>query len=263
MAKLTIFLILVAGSRNLAEMSEGFCAELCEALRRKDLHDSFNNGRYRPRVEQPQQPLNPLWVAAALYYRVVCGLLDLEASSPITKIFGSLETQLVDIRGSLWSILKYVAIDNAHNGKGTPKKTLIDQFPMLSFTRHFDLAFWLGPIIPSDEVAPPTVLKRQGDPFAEQGYDMASFLQDDVHHPSFLPSTPLPVQQVPGLTRSVQSNQRSVSDSMSLSETSNAPSTDSSLDPKDLCTILDPLEPTPWELMGSIDSIYSDFDDSE
>lgn len=258
--KFAIFLILVAGSRNLAEMSALFSADLCEALRRKDLHDSWSTGSYRPRGEDP---LNPIWLATGLYYRVVCGLLDLEHSSPITKIFGSLETQLVGVRKNLWSILKSISIDNAPKSKRKPKSTLNEQIPVMSFARHFDVAFWQGTIDSSDEFGPSGLLKRQADTFAPRGHKMESFLQEEVRHPSHLPRGPQPVRWDPGLTLLKPSHQRSVPDPSSLSETSNTSSMDIEQTSEPARGILDSLQPTLWDTMSSIDSAYRELDGCE
>lgn len=259
--RLTVFLIFVAGARNLAEMSERFCAELCEALRRKDLHDIYSNGRYRPQVEDP---LNPIWVATALYYRVVCGLLDLETGSLVAKIFGSVETHLVGVRNNLWSILKGIAVDHTPNPKAVPKKTLDEQFPLLLSSRHFDMAFSLIPLGSSDEPLSPIALKRKGDPFAERTYEMESFLHDEFPQPECcFPPVLQPVKRVPGLTGSTRATKRSVSDSATISGSSKTPLMGSSLDPEDLRDIFDPLRRRPWELMSSSDSPYSDLENRQ
>lgn len=256
--RFTFSLILVVGSRNLADMSEGFCAELYETLRRKDLHDTYSTGNNRPRGDEP---LNPIWAATALYYRLVCGLLDLERSSPITKIFGSLETHLVAVRMNLWSILKSISIDNRPKSKRKPRNTLNEQIPVLSFSRHFDVAFWLGTIHSCNEFAPSGVLQRQSDPFAARGCGMEAFLQGEVLHPNNLPRASQPVRRNPGLTPSSQ--QGSVSDRTLQSETSTELATETSLDSKGKYEVLDLFQPTAWDMMGSIDSIDSGVDDCE
>lgn len=258
--RLTIFLILVVGSRNLAEASESFCADLCEALRRKDLYDTYSTGGYRPRGKDL---LNPVWVATALYYRMVCGLLDLERNSRITKIFGSLETQLVGVRKTLWSILKSIKIDNTSKSKQKPKDTLSEQIPPCPFSRHFDVAFWLGTIDSSDAFAPSGLLKRQGDPFAVKGHNMETFLENPALHPGDPSRAPQPIRWEPSLTLSNPPHSRSVSDHSSLSETSTSLSMMSEQHLRPNRNIIEPFQPTPWDTMGSIDSIHSDLDDCE
>lgn len=250
--RFTIFLILVVGSRNLTDMSEEFSAELYETLRRKDLHDTYSTGSNRPRGEEP---LNPIWVATALYYRVVCGLLDLECSSPIMKIFGSLETHLVAVRMNLWSILKAIRIDNRSRNKGKPKNTLNELIPALSFSRHFDVAFWLGTIDPCNGFAPSGVLQRQCDPFAERAYNMEVFLQCEVLHPNNLSSASQPVRRNSYPTP--LSHQETVSDRPSLRETPTESSRETVLESKGKYDLLDPFQPTAWDMMRSIDSIDS------
>lgn len=255
--RLTVFLILVAGARMLAETSKCFCAELCEALRRKDLHDVYSNGRYRPRMEEP---LNPIWVATALYYRVVCGLLELETVSPVAKVFGSVETHLVGVRNNLLSILKGIAIDNTPNSRAVPKDTLDKQFPRLLPSQHFDVAFWQTPLGSSDEPLPSIELKR---PFAEPAYEVERFLYDEFPRSDcFLPVLQ-PVKRVPALAGSALANKRSLSDSAAISGSSMTLSMDSSLDPEDLRDVFDPLRRCPWELMSSSGSPYSDLENCQ
>lgn len=242
-AKLTIFLILAVGSRILAESSEIFCTKLCDALRRKDLQDCYSHGKYRPRGVE--NPLNPLWVATALYYRVVCGLLEIEADSPIATIFGSVETHLVCIRNNVQSILKCIPIDNAHNSGIRPKmnwrRTITEELPVLSFARHFDVAFCLGPT--TDEPASLILPKTQGDPFVHKAYNMKPFLLD-----AFLqPASPSTASQLDSSNLSTQSPLSSPlscpptgSSSMSVNDSTNPPSVDS---PPALKSVCDPFYP--------------------
>lgn len=235
--RLTMLVILVVCSQDLAEISDNLAVGLCDALRRKDkgILDRFSGKRHRQRSSHP---LDPVWIATALYHRVVCGLLDLYCTSPpIRTIWGPVEEHLSILRNSLWCILK-----STYSGKGVIKDTLDEQTPLLSSTTCFDLAFWLGPIGHSEFPPAPKIARRQGDPFAESCWDMELFLSDDLVQSLLLnaPETIVPNIE-PVHTRSIM-------------HISSGPSTISDA----LEDILDPLRPTPWELMASMDAVYTD-----
>lgn len=174
--RLTMFYLLATCSRELAQMSQGFCAALCEALRRKDVQDAEQN---RSRTK-----LNPLWVAAALYYRVIGGLWKLQAIPAVAKIFQSSDSHFSRLHSGLWSMLKWVSgtqDPSNENAKG--------EIPVLPSSRFFDLALQVTPLVSSE---PPAFLSSHGDPFSQPCYDMKSFLDEGSMHPTLLPDAPQP-----------------------------------------------------------------------
>jgi len=180
-ARLTIFLILAAGSQSLTEMAQSYSVELYDALRRKDHQDSYCHGKYRPRTKDP---LHPLWVACALYYRVVGGLLDLKANSPITRIFQSLEPHLDDVHSTLWGIILCVSPSPRQNNRKKTKHILRDQIPVLSSTRYFDVSLMTSIGDGGDGNPPPAMLSQEGNLFAEPGFDSESLLNNESTQPA-------------------------------------------------------------------------------
>lgn len=235
--RLTMFVILVVCSQDLAEMSDNLAVDLCDALRRKDrgIMDRISGKRLRQRFSHP---LDPVWVATALYHRVVCGLLDFYSASPaIRKIWGPVDEHLSDLRNSLWCVLK-----STYSSKGAIRDTLDEHIPSLSPTQSFDLAFWLGPISHSEFFDGPGIMRRPGDPFAESCWEMELFLSDELGQSS-LPIAP----------EAFVSNTEPVHTRSSVQTSS-----ESSKIPEALDNILDPFRPTPWELMAPMDTVYTE-----
>lgn len=250
-AKLTIFLILAVGSRILAETTEAFCADLCDALRRKDLHDSWSHGKYRPQAERP---LNPLWVATALYYRMVCGLLELAPDSPVVTIFGSTETHLVCLRNTLWGILKCIPMDNVNDSKRmfkrNLKKTIDEELPILSLGRHFDVAFCLGPTDSPDEFASLMMPRKQSGSFSQNGYDIKPLLLDTFFQSASPSNASQQNRSNPSSSQTPMTSLPTASSSSSINELSDFPSLDT---PPELKNI-DLFNPLPTAFWGFADS---------
>ncbi|KAJ5101704.1 hypothetical protein NUU61_003926 [Penicillium alfredii] len=246
--RLMMLYILVVCCRELFEMSEGFSVELCEALRRKDVQDSLSDGKYL----HPTTNLNPVWVASALYYRIVSGLLELRESPLMTKIFGCRASHLSRLWCTLWSILKSVPANNKTSSKDATGSALKDQIPVLPDSKFFDLAFWLGPLDCNDELPPVAVSKQHGDPFAGESYDMNSFLRDDCVESSVLSNAPQPVQALLPVCPSPKPVAIPLRESVAVDET---PCMGMQQD-----IFADVLEPTPgtWDAVASFDSIYNE-----
>lgn len=155
--QLTILLVLVAGSQRLTEISECLSAGLHEALRRKDLPDNYSDGQYT------NDSLHPLWVAFALYYRVISALLGLEPNSPIAKIFKSLEPQLEEAHKTAWSVIMSLS-PCPQQLKRKPKQVLRRDIPELSSASQFDLSV--------------STSWANESPFSESSYSVETLLQD-------------------------------------------------------------------------------------
>ncbi|KAJ5595286.1 uncharacterized protein N7459_001494 [Penicillium hispanicum] len=249
-ARLTLLLLLVACCRELADMSDGFSIELCEMLRRKIMHDICSNGKNQP---QTANNLNSVWVATALYYRTVSGLLDLQTSPMIEHIFKPLVDHLATVRSNLFSILKSVPASPMHSSRSAIKQTLNDQVPVLPSSQFLDLAFWLGPVGSHDGFSAPSVLKRQGDPFAEQGYDMQSLLYDEFIRPFCVPTVPAPVV-LGSLEITEAPSEESIPDRVPTRQASHSP-----IDPDMFDDVLGPPGPTPWDMVNCIDGAICEY----
>ncbi|KAJ5679308.1 hypothetical protein N7462_007552 [Penicillium macrosclerotiorum] len=147
--RLVMFSILTVCFQNIASLAREFSDQLCEALRRKDTHDCYYNGKYQP---QTANSLSPVWVANALYYRVVCALLDLQTTSPIKHLFSSLNENLQAVRATLWSILKAVSPRKRARSKESAKKVMKEEIPPLPPSICFNLVFHLTPTRQSVDV---------------------------------------------------------------------------------------------------------------
>ncbi|KAJ5226158.1 hypothetical protein N7468_007383 [Penicillium chermesinum] len=124
-----LFLITVSCCQYMAEISEGFSTELFEALRRKDVYDTYS------KAEQHKlnglKLFNPIWITTALYYRVIKGLLDLQSNLVIAQVFDSLDSHLVNIGNCLWCMLKHVPCQKEGDEKMTTRQAVDSQIPAL------------------------------------------------------------------------------------------------------------------------------------
>ncbi|KXG50870.1 uncharacterized protein PGRI_064420 [Penicillium griseofulvum] len=173
--RLVSFYILILSFRKLAQMSQEFCPCLYVALCGKDKQ---NNKKSRSRKESE---IDPAWVAAALYYRVVCGLQDLQNNPVVARIFGSSSYHLSGVREKLEDILRSMPPRHGPTGKSSSRVILEDDVPKFPSSLDIDMAFWLG--VPDDPEQTPSVSSRQDSPFSPPACEMQVFLADHFPRP--------------------------------------------------------------------------------
>ncbi|KAJ5324408.1 hypothetical protein N7476_003008 [Penicillium atrosanguineum] len=245
-ARLTMLLVMVAGSQRLVEISQFFSVGLHDALRRKDLQDNYCGGQYSP---QTNDPLHPLWVAYALYYRVISGLLGLEPDSPIANIFQSLEPHLDEAHKTTWSVIINLSPCPRHL-KRRPKLALREDIPVLSSASHFDLSFSTS-IEAWGNGSAPQMMLGQDDPdlISEPSYGVEVLLDVPWTQPVFFPNNALASQN--GLRPSSEPQMaRSLFGSILRIGSSDS----SSIDPTVL-NLLDPTAVPQGELRDTIDTV--------
>jgi hypothetical protein len=173
--RLVSFYILILSFRKLAQMSQEFCPCLYVALCGKDKQ---NNKKSRSRKESE---IDPACVAAALYYRVVCGLQDLQNNPVVARIFGSSSYHLSGVREKLEDILRNMYPRHGAMGKSSSRPILEDDVPKFPSSSDIDIAFWLG--VPDDPEQMPSVSSRQDSPFSPPACEMQVFLADHFPRP--------------------------------------------------------------------------------
>ncbi|KAJ5441042.1 hypothetical protein N7491_003448 [Penicillium cf. griseofulvum] len=173
--RLVSFYILILSFRKLAEMSQEFCPCLYVALCGKDKQ---NNNKSRLRKESV---MDPAWVAAALYYRVVCGLQCLQNNPVVARIFGSSGYHLSGVREKLEDILRSMSPRHGATGKSSSRAIIEDGVPKFPSSSDIDMAFWLG--VPDDPEQMPSVLSRHDSPFSPPACEMQVFLADHFPRP--------------------------------------------------------------------------------
>lgn len=177
-ARLTMFFVLCLLAKSLCETSEEFCSELCDAMRRKEPleHSSPGEGHHADKIEL----LNPVWVAAGLYYRVITGLADFAPSPLVSEIFDEMKSHLRDTRSKVKHILRNVPLYQGTD-KTSSKPRLVDEFiPRVPVLDYFEIAFWMGS---ETEFPVSTALVRQSTPYTELYYWMSCLLNEnfDLH----------------------------------------------------------------------------------
>ncbi|CAG8876445.1 unnamed protein product [Penicillium nalgiovense] len=182
-ARLVSFYLLILSFRKLAQMSEDFCPGLYVALCGKDKQ---NNKKSRSRKENE---IDPAWVAAALYYRVICALQDLQNNHIVARIFGASSCHLSGVSEKLEDILHNVS--PGHGATGKSRSILEEGVPKFQSSPDVDMAFWLG-----DPKEMPSVLGQHDNPFSTPPYQMQAFLADYFPRPCGLAN---PVEQADGL----------------------------------------------------------------
>ncbi|KAJ5202694.1 hypothetical protein N7449_004773 [Penicillium cf. viridicatum] len=174
--RLVLFYILIISFRKLAQMSQDFCPGLYIALCGKAKQ---NNKKNRSRKENE---IDPAWIAAALYYRVVCGLQDLQKNAAVARIFGSFSCYLTGVREKLEDILRNVSPKHGATGKSSCRAILEDVVPSLPSSPDVDMAFWLAD---SEEMSS-SVFRRQDSPFSPPACQMQAFLADHFPRPGHM-----------------------------------------------------------------------------
>ncbi|KAJ5375006.1 hypothetical protein N7517_007012, partial [Penicillium concentricum] len=171
--RLVLFYILVLSFRKLAERSQEFCPVLYVALCGKD-----KQNKKRP---QKEREIDHAWVAAALYYRVVCGLQDLQTNPLIARIFGPSSYHLNGVREKLEYILRNVSPRHGSTNKSSSRAILEDGVPKIPSCPEIDMAFWLG--VPDDPEQMQSVLSQPESPFSPPAFEMPVFLADNFSRP--------------------------------------------------------------------------------
>ena len=125
--QLVLLYVLVRCFHRLLETSADFCNELYYALRKP-----------QPKAKAG---LDPTWMAAALYYRVACGMRDLQNNSVVAKIFGP-GCQIDGICKAMEKILWDVVPRHGVTDKVAKKKILRDEIPKLQTDTEVNMEFW-------------------------------------------------------------------------------------------------------------------------
>ncbi|KGO78384.1 hypothetical protein PITC_068470 [Penicillium italicum] len=172
--RLVSFYLLILSFRKLAQVSQEFCSGLYVALCGKDKQNSNKKSRSRK-----ENDIDPAWMAAALYYRVVCGLQDLQKHAAIARTFGPFSCYLSGVREKLEDILHNVSPRHGATGKSSCRAILEDAVPKLPSSPDVDMAFWLAD--PAEMSS--SVLRRHDSPFSPPACDMQAFLADSFPRP--------------------------------------------------------------------------------
>jgi hypothetical protein len=125
--QLVVLYILVICIHRLYESSAGFCEELYYALRKPQ--------------PKPKDGLDPTWVATALYYRVACGMRELQSNLVIAKILSpccQMDEVCKAIERILWDALPRRGITS----KSAKKKILRDEIPKLQSNSDSSMEIW-------------------------------------------------------------------------------------------------------------------------
>lgn len=168
--RLVLLHVLILSFRKLAQMSQDFCPDLYIALCGK------------AKQLRKENEFDPAWIAAALYYRVVCGLQDLQKNATVARIFGSFSCYLTGVREKLEDILRNVSPKHGTTGKSSCRGVLEDVVPNLPSSLDVDMAFWLTD---SEEMSS-SVFRRQDGPFSPPACQMQEFLADNFPRPGHM-----------------------------------------------------------------------------
>ncbi|OXV09353.1 hypothetical protein Egran_02876 [Elaphomyces granulatus] len=172
-ARAAMFFILSIHAQALCEKSAEFCSQLYDTLRRKESNEQHHGETL------PTDPVNPIWIALGLYYRVLSHLTKFEPAPSISPIFHGIkahaETIIPNVRQLLmknipckakWFISTKPSLDDC----------LRESVPEIPEPNCFEIAFWM-----SDNKFPvSTALARQGKPFDHSlRYLISSILDED------------------------------------------------------------------------------------
>jgi hypothetical protein len=169
--RLILFYILVRCSEKLVNASEDFCTALYDTLCGKGKQAGGKSDKL-------EHKLDSTWVAAALYYRVVCGLQDLRNNAVVAKIFGSCELSLV--RQRFKDILRNVSPKSGALRVTTRLQILEDKIPALPSSSEVDIAFWVAQGHQGQTSSPPI---SHDNTFSSPGEHMQKFLADNFDRP--------------------------------------------------------------------------------
>ncbi|QQK45809.1 hypothetical protein Pdw03_0707 [Penicillium digitatum] len=190
--------LLILSFRKLAQMSQDFCPGLYVALCGKDKQNS--NRKCRPRKGNE---VDPAWIAAALYYRVVCGLQELQKHAIVARKFGFSGCFLSAVREKLEDILRNVSPRHGATGKSSCRAILEDVVPKLPSSPDVDMAFWLADPVDMSS----SVLRRHDSPFSPPACDMQTFLADSFPRPGCMAN---PLEHHDGLLHSSTTSHNTV-----------------------------------------------------
>lgn len=173
-ARAAMFFILALHAQALCEKSEGFCSQLCDTLRRKESHEQH---RGEP---CPTDPVNPIWVALGLYYRVLLHLTTFEPGASISQIFHGIKSQaeviIPNVRQLLLKHIHYKAKSSILKSSSLDVRFL-ESVPEIPESNHFEIAFSMKS---ENQFPVSTALARQEKPFDNSlRYPISSILDED------------------------------------------------------------------------------------
>ncbi|KAJ5925294.1 hypothetical protein N7454_007933 [Penicillium verhagenii] len=144
LARSTLLLVLIVSLQKLAEVSDGFTSELCEALRQRTTEPTRLD---KKSGLQGCLSLGPVFVATDLYFKLVGSLLDLFKIPVIELIFKHVDTHIREVHANLKSILKSIGPTHLKRAKGKGAKNAPgEQIPALPSARYFTLSFRVGAV---------------------------------------------------------------------------------------------------------------------
>lgn len=174
-ARAAMFFILSIHAQALCEKSAEFCSQLYDTLRRKE----SNEQHYGEPL--PTDPVNPIWIALGLYYRVLSHLTNFEPASSISPIFHGIkahaETIIPNVRQLLLKNIPYKA-KWFISTKSSLDDYLRESVPEIPESNGFEIAFWMS----ENKFPVSTALARQGRPFDHSfSYPISSILDQDFN----------------------------------------------------------------------------------
>lgn len=178
--RLTVIYMLITYMQALCEKSQAFCSQLWDHLHVKEPKGKGNCVKSDPPWKTS---FNPVWVAAAVYLRVVCGLLDLKTSPPMSEAFATLEPHLMNIRQALTYIRDRVPVKHCSKSKQA-MAAFKNDIPVVTEFNYFDVAFWKNR---ENETRLTLTFNRQNLLHSVDPYDMASFMDGRFKDADFIP----------------------------------------------------------------------------
>jgi hypothetical protein len=172
-ARAAMFFILSIHAQALCEKSAEFCSQLYDTLRRKESNEQHHG------EPLPTDPVNPIWIALGLYYRVLSHLTRFEPAPSISPIFHGIkahaETIIPNVRQLLLKNIPYKA-KWFISTKSSLDDYLRESVPEIPEPNCFEIAFWMS----ENKFPVSTALARQGKPFDHSlRYLISSILDED------------------------------------------------------------------------------------
>lgn len=178
--RMTVFYMLIIYLQALCEKSQELGPKLWALLYRRNPLKKSTKANDN---SSPVRRLNPAWVASAVYYRAVLGLVDFETSPPMSKAFDEIKPHLMSIRRIIWQVVESEPVF-IPGDKRNAWHSVREYIPQVAELRYFDIAFRVDR---GNKVPLPPAVDRQAMPYSREPYDMKSFLDGRFKDPGFVP----------------------------------------------------------------------------
>ncbi|EAW10554.1 uncharacterized protein ACLA_050260 [Aspergillus clavatus NRRL 1] len=156
--------------QRLYELSDELCSVVFGMMRRKEPHIGHAE---MENDHASLESLGPVWVAVALYYRVVDSLASFEAGPLLAALLMDAKEGSESVSASVLCVLKHIFLNSKSDMNNMTNELLEQHIPTIQ-TRHFDIAV---EVYRGSQMELLTATPREASPFSDESCSVESLFE--------------------------------------------------------------------------------------